>query len=188
MSFSTFKVILAPSTVGTGLSASLRKPKNGPARLTLTLSVSAAAEVDWEEGAGIEVQLGEGEHHGLLRLRKNASVTTTIVKRRNGTNRLSYFAIALGHIPALVNRSEKKRWCRFEQVAEGSWVEITLPSWADETAPDSSPLRNRAPPPAPLRIAPPTQSGARVTSRLMGDPSPQRSALADRPPARGGKK
>lgn len=88
-------------------------------------------------------------------------------------NEFVWFAVALGYVHAFVNRSETKKHCQNELLDQG-WLEIVLPSWADETGKVSRG--------APASL-PPVQrpSGKRdVAPGLMGDPPKGRSALDQR--------
>lgn len=133
MAFVKAKIELVNPTVGTGIKVSLKRTNKTSARMSLILSDAVAKQVDWQDGAKLEVLIGDGEHHGLLRLRKNNSAGEAIVQRRE-TAKGAWFGVKLGHQPAFVDRSEPTRWCQWEMVEDG-WVEIVLPKWADETKP-----------------------------------------------------
>lgn len=169
------------SAAGTGFTAALRKGKTGSAKMNFTIRPEMAAPFGWAAGDKLEVMVGEGEHHGLVRFRKNNSVGSVEVIKRAGVHNSHYFTLTLGHLPAYVDRSEAKRWINAESVEDG-WVEFVLPSWADETAPRRA-VQDR-PAAAPSRAVAeaanfkrPTRS---VTAGLMGDPPPGRSALAEK--------
>jgi hypothetical protein len=169
MSFRAAVIVIKPASVGTGIKATLRKQK-AEAKLTLSISDAVAMkELNWSAGDKVEVLIGEGEHHGLLRLRKNNSVGVAVVEKRNALKG-GYFAVALGCQPAFVDRKEVGRWCQWEKVEEG-WVEIVLPNWADETAPRKA---AQLAAPRPNGVAPQQRRGTDVTSHLMGDPAPGR--------------
>lgn len=174
MPFITHTVVLKKDlSAGTGFAASLKRLKTAPAALSFTLRERVAAELGWADGMMLSVQLGDGEHHGLVRLKADAAGTAKVVRRvaGNGDGKRGgpYIAIALGHVPQFVNRSEAKRWCQFETVEDG-WVEVVLPSWADETGIKRQ--RIALPSQATLQIAPPAR-----TVHIPGDPPPGRSAL-----------
>lgn len=173
MTFAPFAVATKPASAGTGISASLKLVRKATlARLSLAINAATAATLGFSDKDMLEVLIGAEEHHGLIRLRKNNSVGTAVVSRRNGMKSTTYFAVALGHVPNFVNRSEAKRWCQFEQVEQG-WVEIVLPSWADETG-----KVKRLPPPAAGHVqAPVAKRSSGIIGGMMGDPPPDRSAL-----------
>jgi hypothetical protein len=190
MSFSTYKVITpADLARGTGLAASLQKTGRGKtqAKLVLTCRPDVAAELGWAAEEMLEVAIGEDEHHGLLRLRPSAEGTARISHRTAGDGRSKrggpFFMVNLGHVPLFVDRAETKRWVAFDRVDDG-WVEIVLPAWADATGPKARADRARLSAgvaAAPLQVTP---RAVNVTSAMMGDPPPGRSALAQQPGGR----
>lgn len=177
MGFVTFTPA-APTAQGTGMSVTLQKMRSAPARLNFSVSVKMAAELGWDDGAPIVVQIGEGEHHGLLRLRRDPAGQVKVQRRVTGNGKVGgpYFRFSLGHLPQFVNRSEPRKWVQWERLEEG-WVEVVLPRWADETGPAGA--RARVVPPLPVAVAKP--SGQQLTANLMGDPPKGRSALDQRP-------
>lgn len=182
MSFTPF-VAQPKGPAGSGFSAALVKMRSAPAALRFFLRISVATQLGWGDGDKLEVAIGDEEHHGLVRLRK-APTGTAEVRIRKTVGPASFAQIIIGHVPQFIDRTEKKRWCQFDLVEDGAdssdtdaaWVEVVLPSWADET---SGTKRQRviAPPARPLAIAPPARS---VVSVLAGDPPAGRSALANR--------
>lgn len=201
MPFVPATIEINPAHIGTGIKASLRGGKNTKAKLTLFISMRVAAQFRWLEGDGIEVLLGDGPEHGLIRLRKNNSTAQTKFKKK-GTGKGEFLILQLGHQAAFVDRNEQGRWCNWEEVEDG-WVEVVLPKWVDETAPGRT--THKAPaytPPAtkPPVSAPvaqpyksPTVEAARaerrgpgrppakknVTADLMGDPPPGRREMLE---------
>lgn len=174
MGFSNFKVTLANKAAGTGVTASLKKIRGAPARLSLTFSLSVIEGLHWADGDMLEVLLGDGDDHGKVRLRKNASVGTAKVSVRQSLGgKAGWVSVNLGNVPAFVDRSEGKRHCQWVAL-DGGWLEITLPSWAAETGgPRRAPALSGAVPPA-------RAPGRTVTPNLMGDPPKGRSALDQR--------
>lgn len=170
------------SASGTGFTVSLRKGKSGKAKMNFTLRPDMAAPFGWTPGDKLEVMVGEGEHHGLVRFRKNNSVGSVEVIKRAGVHNSHYFTLTLGHLPAYIDRSEPKKWINVEAVEDG-WVEFVLPSWADETAPRKAGQTPAQPVTTSRAIAEaanfkrPTRS---VTAGMMGDPPAGRSALAEK--------
>lgn len=85
------------------------------------------------------VQIGEFEHHGILRIRKavdDAEVSLTVKATRAGKGSRGgyYHRLKLGHQPQFRAEPAKPETCKWEQIEDG-WFEIVLPPWADETAP-----------------------------------------------------
>jgi len=104
MGFKTAVIAIKAASVGTGIKAMLRKQK-ADAKLTISLSERIGNELDWRDGDKLEVLIGDAEHHGLLRLRKNNSVGIAAVSHRK-TTRGGWLAIPLGHQSVFVNRAE----------------------------------------------------------------------------------
>lgn len=192
MAFVKARIEFKPASIGTGVKCSLRKTKRAPAALTFYISAARASALNIADGDGIEVLIGEGEHHGLVRMRKNNSTANTKAEAHN-MGKFTFFRIKLGHQPAFVDRAETGLWCQWESVEDG-WIEIVLPKWADETAPnrkkpvdsgnapavniktthnniDTRPLSER-----PLKAQPATPKRS-VTAQLMGDPPPGRREM-----------
>lgn len=168
------QIEIRPASVGTGIKAILRQTKKSAAMLSFTFSEATGKQLGWSDGDGVEIMIGEGEHHGLIRVRKNNSAAAQAKLERKETGKGAWFSLKLGHQPAFVDRSEPGAWCQWEKVEDG-WVEIVLPKWADETGParkrDASPV---ARPPQPAR------RGVDVTAQLMGDPEPGRRQVVEK--------
>lgn len=178
MSWGKAVIEIKPASTGTGVKASLKKVKSAAAKLSITITGSAVKAIGWAAGDGIEVLIGEAEHHGLLRMRKNKSVGQVAVSEREAPRGgLTYQTVALGHQACFVDRSEVSRWCQWEQVEEG-WIEIVLPKWADETAPRKS--ANGAPKPATIVKTDGPLRKENVTSTLMGDPPAGRREMLEK--------
>lgn len=129
-------------------------PKLG-ARVTLPATVGAALK--WKAGQRIRLQVGGGEHAGMLRL----------VADENGplnvrTCKTTALQVHIGKLDALPAREVKR--CTVRHEAESSALTITLPSHAQAIAPSARP-------------APATGGGS---SSVMAGPSPK-------PPAAGAK-
>lgn len=174
MAFVKATIQILSAIVGTGIKVSLRKGKSSSAKMSIGITTATAKQIDWVHGNMLEVLIGDGEHHGLIRLRKNNSVGDAKVDRRE-TAKGSWFQVQLGCQPSFVDRSEPARWCQWEIVEDG-WLEIVLPKWADETAPRAKAV----PSPVPNRI--PAQQSAKqsVTASMMGDPPPGRREMLDK--------
>lgn len=169
MAFVKATIQINPASVGTGIKASLRQTKKSAAMLSFVISETVAKQIGWADKDGIEVMIGEGEHHGLIRLRKNKSTAQIEIERRE-TAKGGWFSLKLGHQPAFVDRSETALWCQWEKVEEG-WIEIVLPKWADETAPS----RKAASVPTRIPVQPTAKQN--VTASVMGDPPPGRREM-----------
>lgn len=180
MAFVKATINFTPASIGTGVKCLLRKGKASAAAMSFTINATIAKQANIGDGDGIDVMLGEGEHHGLVRLRKNNSVANTKAEERT-TGKGAFFLIKLGHQPAFVDRSEPSAWCKWEKVEDG-WLEIVLPKWADETAPNKV---KRADGGANVMTAHhnintkslAAQPKQNVTASLMGDPAPGRREM-----------
>jgi len=116
---------------GTGVRAALRKRGDRPAQLALVLDQKVAERYDWRSTDRLEVQIGDGEHQGLIRLRKNNSVGTAIVDAKKSPRGDSvYVEIRLGVVSQLPNEARSPSWCGEIRDVGETWVEIALPSWA----------------------------------------------------------
>jgi len=172
MAFVKATIQIVSALIGTGIKVSLRKGKVSGAKMSIGVSTATAKQLDWADGNKLEVLIGDGEHHGLLRLRKNNSAGQATVEKRE-TAKGAWFQVQLGNQPAFVDRAEPARWCQWEKVEDG-WVEVVLPRWADETAPRKAPT----PQPRPLGEVPTVPRNRQsVTASVMGDPPPGRREM-----------
>jgi hypothetical protein len=171
MAFVKARIEIKPASVGTGIKATLRRTKKAAATLSLFVSATRALAFNIGDGDGVEVLIGDGEHHGLIRLRKNNSAGVAKAEKR-ATGKADFFVLKLGHQAAFVDRSEAAAWCQWEMVEDG-WVEIALPKWADDTAPNRKPPVARA----PVSAVPVVKQS--VTAGLMGDPPPGRRQMLE---------
>lgn len=173
MAFERAKIEIKPASVGTGLKVTLSKFKASAAKMKFSFSDAVAKSLGLADGDKIDVLIGSGEHHGLVRIRKNASVGEAVLTHRKALKG-GYFSLDLGHQPAFVNRSEAGRWCQFEKVEEG-FVEIVLPRWADETGPAKQKIASTPLPKVVTTVHDrPTRN---VTASVMGDPPPGRREM-----------
>lgn len=175
MAWAKAHVEIKPASVGTGVKAILRQSKKSPAALSFTFTEAVGKKLSWSDGDGVEVLIGEGEHHGLVRIRKNNSAAVTKIQRRE-TGKGAWFSLKLGHQPTFIDRSEAPAWCQWEAVEDG-WLEIVLPKWADETAPSKA--KAAAPASPHPTSAKPARRGIDVTAQLMGDPPPGRREMLE---------
>jgi hypothetical protein len=176
MGFSVFTVATSMGA-GSGFGCSLKKTRGGRALLGFTVRPDIARELGWDSEKRLAVLLGDGSDHGLVRFRPDPDGAARLKLREAGDRRCggAYFAIALGHVAQFVDRREPRRWVRFERLDDG-WVEVVLPGWAEETAPARE--RVAARPTVMPFVAPQRLAAGELTGRLMGDPPPGRSALA----------
>lgn len=178
MPFVKATIVFKPASVGTGIKVGLRKNKGAVAAMGFYLSGEGVKALGVKDGDMCEVMVGDGEHHGLVRVQKNKAGNAKVELK--GAGRTQYLAIKLGVQPAFVDRNEPTQWCQWEEIEDG-WVEIVLPKWADETSP------NRKPAPVtsvqPIRPAEPEphrgpgRPPKNVTANLMGDPPPGRREM-----------
>jgi hypothetical protein len=138
--------------------------------MSFSISETVGTKLGWSDGDKIEIMIGSGEHHGLLRLRKNNSAGQVAIAQQKAAKGV-WFSLKMGHQDAFVNRSEPALWCQWENVDEG-WIEIVLPKWADETAPNKK--QTTQPAQRPAARAQPVRN---VTASIMGDPPPGRREM-----------
>lgn len=184
MAWAKAHIEIKPASIGTGIKATLSKKKS-PARLRLTVSEADAKAFGWAPDDRIEVLIGEDEHHGLIRIRKNNSTGQARADYRKLV-RGAFFSVQLGHQPRFVDRSEPASWCQWETTEDG-WIEIVLPKWASETNPKraqaTGSVPSKAVPPADARPAMPSPgrgASRSVTASLMGDPDPGRREAVEK--------
>lgn len=134
MPFVPAQIEIKPAHIGTGIKASLRAGKKSNAKLSLFISLRVAELYGWKEGDGVEVLLGDGPEHGLIRIRAHKSNAQAKFNKK-GTGKAEFLILQLGHQAAFVDRNETGQWCKWEEVDSG-WIEIVLPKWADETSPN----------------------------------------------------
>lgn len=166
------------------VSASLKKVRGAPASLSLVIRPAFIERVGWVDGTVLEVAFGKDEHHGLLRLRENTAGGARLKAMEAGRGKKGrYFRIGIGRCPEFVDRSESAKACLVEILDgdDAGWIEIVLPRWADETSPNKAGQADRRPSIATAPVAGGRPSAVRdIAPRLMGDPPPNRSALAQR--------
>ena len=176
MGFERARIEIKPASTGTGIKVSIAKIRGGASRMRFSVNSTLAKKFDWAGGDKLEVMIGTGEHHGLIRVRKNNSVGDAEVVTKTGPHASKYVQISLGHQPAFVDRAESARWCQFEEVDDG-FIEIVLPKWADETSPRRA-TSVALTPPARSPQAPESQARRQnVTSAILGDPAPNRKQV-----------
>ena len=182
MAFERVAINIKPASIGTGVKCRMMKGANKPATMSISLAGGAMRTCGWANDDKVEVAVGTGSDHGMIRLRKNNSVkdgaTVTLVELDKG----NYQRINLGHLPMFIDRKEAAQWCQWEEVAEGGWLEIILPKWADETAPNRKAKTESDLVKIPLRPqdANPTVKKQVVTGHLMGDPPAGRRELLEK--------
>lgn len=107
----------------------------------------------WMPGQRVTVELGAGEHAGLLRVRMHATGLFCL----RGPGGHSTKGAAVLRLPALAGMSElAHKSAPVEHDWSNTWLEITLPEWARPAVvkdPDGHDVRRTTPPPA-VRVAP----------------------------------
>ncbi|TQX91285.1 hypothetical protein EQW76_00665 [Rhizobium sp. rho-13.1] len=179
MAFERAKIEIKAASVGTGFKVTLGKMRGSSAKMKFSLTVALAKTFGWSDGDKLEVFIGTGSDHGMMRFRKNNSVGDAPVVFRKATKG-DWVSVSLGHQPAFVDEAQTAAWVQFEQIEDG-FVEVVLPRWADKTAPAKA-KDDAAAPTAPVRQPPaarPTvpQRSASMTAGLMGDPPPNRREM-----------
>lgn len=126
-------VTKSPSAVHSGIAAGLAKLRVGRALLRFTVRPDAMRQIGWDANEAVSVLIGEGEDHGIIRLRKNKEGAFRFFER-SGMKATRYMMLSLGHRPEFIDRTEAAEPCQWEMV-DADTLEIILPKWADETAP-----------------------------------------------------
>lgn len=140
MGFTLFKPADAVSQI-TGCRVGLTKYRNSKsARLVITIAGPLLKAMKLTGPARFEVAVGEGDHHGLMRIRpvsvdakgENDAAVITVQPRKA---RLGiFYKIDLGHVDRFIDEPHKPQSVHWEWIDEG-WYEFALPEWADKTRP-----------------------------------------------------
>lgn len=140
-------------------------------RLFIKIARSVGSELGLTDGAPIEVLIGEGEHHGLIRFRKHEAGLAYIEDTSTKAN--GHFQIRLGRQLKYVARSEAPQTCQWRHI--DGFIELKLPVWAAETGPNrvsskaSDALKAKERPKAPDLL------NVRVEEQRPERPLPKRS-------------
>lgn len=185
--------VINKAGVGTGIKAALRcgGPRSkvrSPAKLTISITGGTIAKLGFKADDEVEVEVGDKEHHGLLRMRRAAERTSETLKVEAraagpGANKTAFLLIQIGHLSQFVDRTEQSAWCRWEEIEHG-WIEIVLPRWADETKPKGAIATTQLKQPDGIKVVdgrPPKHllqsAPVSVTAHLMGDPPADRREM-----------
>jgi len=176
MGFERAKIEIKSASVGTGFKVTLAKRGEAgkPAKMNFGLTVALAKTFGWSNGDKLEVLIGTGGDHGMMRFQKNNSIGDALVTFRS-TAKGEWVSISLGHQSMFVDEAQPMAWISHEVLDDG-YVEVVLPRWADKTAP----AKTKHEPPPPRPIAPQASAKPRpaaVTASLMGDPPPNRREM-----------
>ena len=109
--------------------------------MTITVKTVDAEKWGWKKGDKLAVLLGEDGDHGMIRLKpdaKNGVVEPSFKQLKGG----AFLTIALGHVDRFVDRRETTQGVNAEKLDDG-WVEIVLPSWAEDSSPAAIELKQK---------------------------------------------
>jgi hypothetical protein len=177
MAFTRATINLGCSREGSGIRVFMTKVGTNPSRLALTVKADIAGpRFGWHGKQAVVVEIGDGEHHGLIRFKREDAGNGNAIAELAGAGARSHFIVRLGPQPMFVDRAEASMPVQWELV--DGWVEIVLPKWADETAPSRKPI---APPTTATgvhSIHPPQKRS--VTAAVMGDPPAGRREMLDK--------
>ena len=181
MAFERVAITIKPASIGTGVKCRLTKGVNKPAMMTISLAGQAMRQCGWGKDDRGEVAVGTQDDHGMIRLRKNNSVKDGATVNLMELDKGNYLRLSLGHLPMFVDRKESAQWCKWEMVEDG-WMEIVLPKWADETAPNrkARPESDLVKIPLRTQAVNPTVKKEVVTGQLMGDPPAGRREMMEK--------
>lgn len=133
MAWTTYQPVTVAAPINSGVGATLRKGTKNPASLILAFYEDVAIKYNFHDAERIKVEVGDGEHHGMIRLIKNnsAQLFTTVKKGVTpGTKGKTVYLMDLGHLPQFVDRRETKKACKVED--DNGYLVVTLPSWRVE--------------------------------------------------------
>ena len=133
MAFQSFTPTLTKRPWDHPVKAGLRKraESSTPAKLVVTVKMIYASKWGWEDGGKLAVMIGTGEDHGKLRFKPDADGNVEL--KLKSLKAAEFFDVNLGCVDQFVDRPETTQGCEFKE-AEDGWIEVTLPSWAEETS------------------------------------------------------
>jgi hypothetical protein len=99
-----------------------------------------AAFGDLARGAGVTVELGEGEHAGMLRIRAGGEHILQGVARAKPPGSLVQLRLPLP--PRVEPKARPATGCTVTE-GTGGWLVLTLPAWANPPRQPTSPERGR---------------------------------------------
>lgn len=99
----------------------------------VTVRFGLATELNWGKLEPVGVQLGSGEHAGLLRIIRNGAnpVAKVRVLQRGG------FSLNLGHIPQF-GMEHREKAATDARIIDADTVEVVIPDWSAQPAAKST--------------------------------------------------
>lgn len=130
MGFFKAEVDLSRKYGETGIKVGLRG-KIAP-QFHITFTSWSADQIGLHAGDRVEVLIGDGEHRGLVRLRRDGQGAGFAETVGNGKGK--HIRVNLGFQPMFGNEQQLAKSCNWEHVEDG-YIEIVLPEWADKKHP-----------------------------------------------------
>jgi hypothetical protein len=157
----------------TGIKAGLAVFRANKARCWITFSAALANQLDFIDQK-VCVQIGGEGDQGKIRIRAEETSPFSVRPCRILKDNM-YYKLDIGHVSSFANRREKSIPVQWHGPDPKGWIEITLPNWAKNLP---APVKHTAPTTTAQDIAIDRQkSRSSQTARLLGDPTPGRSAL-----------
>jgi hypothetical protein len=132
MAFNTVKLIQKTHShaEATGVSVGLVKLRSAKALTRITLTKRGFEESGWKANDQIGLQIGTGEHAGLIRLVPMAPGARLAVKtlKNKFAGEVTLYTLNLGHRPEFPDIAFKAAPVQWEALS-GGVMEITLPDW-----------------------------------------------------------
>lgn len=109
--------------------------KSGNLRFIVGIGAQAVEALAWSAGERVSVEVGEGEHAGLLRLGYNVPPLGEggTLRPRGTAGGLSLTLLPWGGLPGKPRPAKRCGYHRYK-AAERWAIEIELPSWAQRAA------------------------------------------------------
>jgi hypothetical protein len=174
MAFEEVDIVEGASSEKTGVSVGLVKMRSAPAKLRVIIREETFAEMGFALADRFKLLLGSGEHHGIIRLRKDKSGTAK-ASERSFTGGVTAYMINLQHRAEFVDRTERAVPCQWEKI-DLTTVEIILPRWADETGPKA---RARVPAKPSAMLAAEKEQQRKNAEQAQADERRRQRDLAD---------
>lgn len=177
MTFKPFEGGASAKPVVSGCRVSLtRAGRATRATLQITLAGRIRDAMALHGTARIAVLMGEGEHHGLIRIRvaREGDEAALTVAPTKSVHKTEFYRLRLGAVEQYRSEPAKAEAVNWEQLDDG-WIEIALPAWADETRPKPK-ERVSAVPPAMLKAKAAGEADAEREKRERKEAEERRKA------------
>jgi hypothetical protein len=135
----------APVTIA----ASPSRKARGKARLVITVRTAGLEGLTWwKPGAAVQVQLGAGEHEGMLRITPEGPFKLSGTSK--GATGGGSAMLSLTGFPCALEAKMKPAAVEYDW--SDGWIEVTLPAWACAPKP-AAPVTSLRTAPSPQMLA-----------------------------------